>query len=114
VSFACHIAPHPPGRDKYNPHPNILPEDTIEEVNNEINEIGSEYNYEGYTVTLSKKVMEIKHISDIIVDPNVLPPLNKKKVLAKIVKEKATKKKSDNCASPHAFSGVFLSAIALK
>jgi len=82
--------------DKYNPHPNILPEDTIKEVNNEINEIGGKYNYEGYTVTLSEKVMEIKDISDIVVDPNVLPPCNKKKVLTKIVKEKATKKKSDN------------------
>jgi len=78
--------------NKYNPHPNILPEDIIKEVNNEINEIGGEYNYEGYTVTLSKKIMEIKDIGDIIVDPNVLPP-RKKKVPAKIVKEKVTKEK---------------------
>jgi len=42
-------------RKEHNPHPNVLPEDIIELVNYEINEIGSEYNYDGYTVTLSKK-----------------------------------------------------------
>jgi len=36
-------------------HPNLLSEDIIEEVNNEINEIGSKYNFDGYTVTLSEK-----------------------------------------------------------
>jgi len=41
--------------NEYNPHPDLLPEDIIEEVNNEINEIDSKYNYDGYTVTLSKK-----------------------------------------------------------
>jgi len=77
-------------RNKYNPHPNILPEDVIEEVNNEINEIGGEYNYDGYTVTLSKKIMEIKDLGDIVVDPNVLPPRGKKKVPAKITKGKCS------------------------
>jgi len=82
--------------NEYNPHPNILPKDVIEEANNEINELGSEYNYDGYTVTLSKKIMEIKDLGNIIVDPNVLPPSGvspdngKKKVLAKIDKEKCS------------------------
>jgi len=40
--------------------------------------------------------MEIKDLGNIIVDPNVLPPCNKNKVLAKVIKEKVTKEKSDN------------------
>jgi len=74
--------------NEYNPHPNLLPEDEIDMANDEINEISSEYNYDGYTVTLSKKIMEIKDLGDIVVDPNVLPPCEKKKVPAKITKEK--------------------------
>jgi len=41
-------------------HPDPLSKDIIDEVNNAINEIGCEYNYENYIVTLSKKEMEIK------------------------------------------------------
>jgi len=43
--------------------------------------------------------MEIKDLGNIVVDPNVLPPHNKKKVLAKIVKEKITKGKSNHITS---------------
>jgi len=82
--------------NEYNDYPNTLPEDVVNEVNDAINKIGSKYNYEGYTVTLSKKVMEIKDLGNIIVDPDVLLPHDKKKVLAKVVKEKVTKEKSDN------------------
>jgi len=82
--------------DKHTKYPDLLPKNIIDKVNNAINKIGGKYNYEGYTVTLSKKVMEIKDLGNIIVDPNVLPPLNKKKVQAKVVKEKVAKKKSDN------------------
>jgi len=83
-------------RNEYNPHPNTLPEDIIHEVNNAINKIGSKYNYKGFTVTLSEKVMEIKDLGNIIVDANVLPPCDKKKVPAKVVKEKVAKEKSNN------------------
>jgi len=65
-----------------------LPRDIIDKVDNAINEIGGEYNYENYTVTLTKKEMKIENLSNIIVDPNVLPPCGKKKVPAKLVKEK--------------------------
>jgi len=74
--------------NKHNNHPDLLPKDVIDEVNNAINEIGGEYNYENYTVTLSKKEMKIKDLGNIIVDPNVLPPRGKKKMPAKLVKEK--------------------------
>jgi len=78
--------------NEYNHYPDFLPKDIIEEVNDVINKIGGKYNYEGYTVTLSEKKMEIKDLGNIIVDPNVLPHCDKKKVLAKVVKEKVTKK----------------------
>jgi len=91
-------------RDEYNPYPDLLPEDIIGEVNNEINEIGGEYNYDGYTVTLSEKIMEIKDLGDIVVDPNVLPlscvspDAKKKKVPAKITKEKCSSE-NQTCTS---------------
>jgi len=84
--------------NEYNTHPNLFPEDIIEEANNEINEIGGKYNFDGYTVTLSEKLMEIKDLGDIIVDPNILPHLEKKKVWAKITKEKCLVK-NKKCAS---------------
>jgi len=65
-----------------------LPKGIIDKVNNGIYEIGGEYNYENYTVTLTKKEMKIKDLGNIIADPNVLPPHGKKKVPAKLVKEK--------------------------
>jgi len=52
-------------RDEYNPYPDLLPKDVIKEANDEINEIGGKYNYDGYTVTLSEKIMEIKDLGDI-------------------------------------------------
>jgi len=74
--------------NEHNYHPDFLPEDVIDEVNSAINEIGSKYNYENYTVTLSKKKMDIENLGNIIVDPNVLPPRGKKKVPAKLVNQK--------------------------
>jgi len=75
-------------RTEHDKYPNFLPKNIIDKVNNAINEIGSKYNYEGYTVTLSEKKMDIENLGDIIVDPNVLPPHDKKKVPAKAAKEK--------------------------
>jgi len=74
--------------DKHNKYPDFLPRDIIE--------IGSKYNYENYTITLSKKKMDIENLGNIIVDPNVLPPCGKKKVPAKLVKEKTNPIKSNN------------------
>jgi len=49
-------------RKEDNPYPNPLPKDVMKLANHEINEMGGEYNYDGYTVTLSKKTMEIKDL----------------------------------------------------
>jgi len=66
-------------RTEHDKYPDFLPKNIIDKVNNAINKIGGKYNYEGYTV---------ENLGDIIVDPNVLPPRDKKKVLAKVAKEK--------------------------
>jgi len=51
-------------RNEHNKYPDFLPRDIIDKVNNAINEIGGEYNYENYTVNLSKKKMDIETIID--------------------------------------------------